>query len=133
MITAIASGWMMRSWASRRASSAAAVAVASSGYPMAIRSAMVFLPLALSLFPAAGAAPGLVLAEGGDEDRLDGVETVLGLVEHDASPRLEYLAGHLQTGGHAGVLHHLPPDHGLHVVEGRQAVHELDRRVPGLL
>src|SRR6516165_8020340 len=31
---------MIRSWASRRASSAAACAVASSGYPMAIRSAM---------------------------------------------------------------------------------------------
>src|SRR6516165_993649 len=43
MITAIASGWMIRSLASRRASSAAAVAVASSGYPMAIRSAMVIV------------------------------------------------------------------------------------------
>src|SRR6516162_11215799 len=31
---------MIRSWASRRASSAAACAVASSGYPMAIKSAM---------------------------------------------------------------------------------------------
>src|SRR4029077_2734565 len=41
-ITAIASGWMIRSWASRRASSAAASAVAWSGYPMAIRSAIVF-------------------------------------------------------------------------------------------
>ena len=30
-ITAIASGWMIRSWASRRASSAAASAVVSSG------------------------------------------------------------------------------------------------------
>src|SRR6516165_7436273 len=40
MITAIASGWMMRSWARRRASSAAASAVVMSGYPMDIRSDM---------------------------------------------------------------------------------------------
>src|ERR1019366_8758536 len=46
-ITAIASGSMMRSWASLRASSAAASAVASSGYPMAIRS-----DIAFSLFSA---------------------------------------------------------------------------------
>jgi len=30
------------------------------------------------------AMPGGLLSEGGDEDRLDGVEAVLGLVEHDA-------------------------------------------------
>jgi len=40
----------------------------SSGYPMAIRSAVVLS----------------VLSEGGDEDGLDGVQAVLGLVEDDA-------------------------------------------------
>jgi hypothetical protein len=54
---------------------------------------MVFFPLALSSFPAAGPAPRLVLAERGDEDRLDGAQTVLGLVEHDVNPRLQDLAG----------------------------------------
>src|ERR1051326_5561230 len=66
-MTAIASGWMIKSWASRRASSAAASAVAWSGYPIAIRSAMALtLPLD-SLLPewpgpsvdgAAGVPPG---------------------------------------------------------------------------
>src|SRR6478735_11019709 len=40
-MTAMASGWMIRSFASRSASSPAAVAVVSSGYPMAIRVDMV--------------------------------------------------------------------------------------------
>jgi hypothetical protein len=43
-ITAIASGWMIRSLASRSASSAAAVAVVSSGYPIAISVAICGLP-----------------------------------------------------------------------------------------
>src|SRR6516164_3826191 len=58
MITAIASGWMIRSWASRRASSAAAVAVVSSGYPMAIRSAMTSpLWCVVGINPAGGVPP----------------------------------------------------------------------------
>ena len=36
-------------------------------------------------------------AEGGDEDRLDRVQPVLGLVEHDARGRLEHLAGDLEA------------------------------------
>jgi hypothetical protein len=35
-------------------------------------------------------------SEGSDEDRLDGVQAVLGLVEHDASGRAEDLAGHFE-------------------------------------
>src|SRR5215467_12853726 len=53
-IEAIASGSMMRSRASLRASSAAASAVASSGYPMAIKSAMT------SFSPSARTESGLV-------------------------------------------------------------------------
>src|SRR4051812_4549613 len=50
MITATASGWMMRSFASWFASSDAAVAVVSSGYPMATRVAMMSaLPFAARL------------------------------------------------------------------------------------
>ena len=37
------------------------------------------------------------LSEGGDEDRLDGVQAVLGLVEDDASGRAEDLAGHFEN------------------------------------
>src|SRR5208282_278793 len=59
-----------------------------------------------------------LLAEGGDEDRLDGVQAVLGLVEDDAGPGVEDLAGHFQAGGHAGVLHDLASDGGVRVVEG---------------
>src|SRR5690348_16239595 len=44
---AIASGWMMRSRARRRASAAAASAVVSSGYPMTIRSDMRLSPYEL--------------------------------------------------------------------------------------
>src|SRR5215831_12715734 len=75
--------------------------------------------------PTAGGARGVPLSEGGDEDRLDRMEAVFGLVEHDAGARLEDLTGHLQAGGHAGVLHDLPPDGGVGVVERGQAVHEL--------
>src|SRR6516225_8825369 len=60
-ITAIASGWMIRSWASRRASSAAACAVASSGYPMAIRSAMAPPFLSIRRCPLPG-MPSILLA-----------------------------------------------------------------------
>src|SRR5689334_24352633 len=72
------------------------------------------------------------LSEGGDEDGLDGVQAVLGLVEDDAGGRAEHLVGHLKTRGHAGMLHDLAPDDGVGVVERRQAVHELDGVVPGL-
>src|SRR5215831_11760398 len=50
------------------------------------------------------------LREGGDEDRLDRVQAVLGLVEHNAGWRVEYLAGDFEAGGHASVLHDLPAD-----------------------
>jgi hypothetical protein len=62
----MASGWMIRSAASRRASSAAANAVISSGYPMAIRSATASLSFCLVIAcpradnpgaPAAAATP----------------------------------------------------------------------------
>jgi len=71
-------------------------------------------------------------SEGGDNDGLDRVQAVLGLVEDDAGGRAEDLAGDLEAGGHAGVLHDLPSDGGVRVVEGGQAVHELHGRVARL-
>src|SRR5260370_22249601 len=47
----MASGWMMRACARRRASAAAASAVASSGYPIAIRSAIVAFLLGVRILP----------------------------------------------------------------------------------
>src|SRR6266566_5287567 len=76
---------------------------------------------------------GVLLGKGGDQDGLDGVEAVLGLVEDDAGARLEDLTGDLETAGHAGVLHHLAAHRGVGVVERGQAVHELDLRVAGLV
>src|SRR5215471_3593587 len=83
----------------------------------------------IGALPSVGRYPGL--CEGGDEDRLDRVQAVLGLVEHDAGRRVEYLTGDFEAGGHAGVLHDLPADGGVRVVERGQAVHELGRGVPG--
>src|SRR6516162_7238117 len=72
-----------------------------------------------------------VLCEGGDEDRLDGVQAVFGLVEDDAGGGVEDFAGDFEAGGHAGVFHDLLADGGVRVVEGGQAVHELDPGVAG--
>src|SRR5689334_23614267 len=83
----------------------------------------------LTLPPAPPAVPGR-LSEGSDEDRLDRMQAVLGLVEHDASARIEYLAGDFETRGHAGVLHDLASHGGVRVMVRGQAVHELDGRVP---
>src|SRR5215472_14796964 len=47
----MASGWMIRSAARRRASSAAANAVVSSGYPITTKSAMMILPRVVSSRP----------------------------------------------------------------------------------
>src|SRR6185312_7849893 len=113
---------MIRSWASRRASSAACVAVAWSGYPMAISVAMWHFPFCVVLS----------LTERGDEDRLDGVQPVFGLVEYDAGAGVEYLARYLQARGHAGVVHYFAPDNRVRVVVCGQAVHEFDHRVPAL-
>src|SRR3954470_14119081 len=41
------------------------------------------------------------------QDRLDGVEPVLGLVEHDAGRRFEDLVGDLDPLGHVGLGHDL--------------------------
>src|SRR4029453_9908423 len=71
--------------------------------------------------------------ESGHEQRLDGVQAALGLVEHDAGRRLEHLAGDLEPVGHARVLHHLLAHHSVGVVEGGEAVHELDPGVARLL
>ena len=43
------------------------------------------------------------VAEGRDEDGLDRVEAVLGLVEHDAGRGLEHLVGDLEAVGHVGL------------------------------
>src|SRR3569833_2009470 len=64
------------------------------------------------------------IADGGDENRLDSVQAVLGLVEGDVGRRAEDLVGHLEAVGDAGQVGHLAADGGVRVVEGRQAVHE---------
>src|SRR4029079_19010943 len=67
-----------------------------------------------------------------DENRLDGVKAVLGLIEHDAGRGLEHIAGDFQARGHPGLFHHLTAHRGVGVVERRQAVHELHLAVTGL-
>src|SRR5580693_4758961 len=69
MITAIASGWMIRSLASRRASSAAAVAVVSSGYPIATRSAITSLSHMVAIVPT---RPGALVRAGSSVHRAAG-------------------------------------------------------------
>src|SRR6478736_6779998 len=66
----------------------------------------------------------------GDEDRLDRVHPVLGLVEHDRRRRLEHLVGDLEL-GQPMLLEHLLADLRVRVVERGQAVHELRVRVAG--
>src|SRR4029078_87838 len=63
------------------------------------------------------------VADGGDEDRLDGVHPVLGLVEHDRRRGLEHLVGDLHLGD-AERLEHLLADLGVPAMEGGQAMHE---------
>ncbi len=68
------------------------------------------------------------IAEGGNQHSLDGVHPVLGLVEDHLGVRLEDVVGDLE-GIHAGRLVELAADTGAQVVEGRQAVQHLGRRV----
>src|SRR4051812_10534939 len=72
------------------------------------------------------------VAQRGDHDGLDGVEAVLRLVEDDRVLGLEHVVGDLQP-VHAEALVDVLADLGPAVVEGRQAVHEPDLRVPGAL
>src|SRR4051794_37551841 len=68
--------------------------------------------------------------ERGDHDRLDGVQAVLRLVEHDGVLGLEDVVGDLEA-LEPVLLEDLLPHLRLAVVERRQAVHELHLRVPG--
>src|SRR3954462_1061994 len=66
----------------------------------------------------------------GDEDRLDRVHPVLGLVEDDRRRRLEDLLGDLHLGD-PECLEHLLADLRLRVMERGQAVHELRVGIAG--
>src|SRR3546814_1697849 len=70
------------------------------------------------------------VSEGGDHDRLDRVQAVLGLVEHDRARRLEHLVGNLERVP-ARALDDLLAHSGVAVGVGGQAVHEADLRVAG--
>src|SRR4029453_6031303 len=89
--------------------------------------------LSRALPPSATSTRTTPAPQRGHDHRLDGVQAVLGLVEHDAGRRLEHLAGDLEAVGHARVLHHLLAHHRVGVVERGQAVHELDLGVAGPL
>src|SRR4051794_26963650 len=54
----------------------------------------------------------------GDENRLDGVHAVLGLIEHDGCPGLEYVVGHFHRVNAEGVEDVLA-DLRLAIMEGR--------------
>src|SRR5689334_2213162 len=67
------------------------------------------------------------LAESGDQNRLDGVQPVLSLIEDHACP-LEDLVDDLELACHAGLLHSLPPHRLVDLVEGGTTVHEMTPR-----
>src|SRR5690349_10008285 len=69
-------------------------------------------------------------AEGCDQNRLDGVHPVFGLVEDDGVGAREHLVRHFHLAD-AEFPVDLLADLGLAVVEGRQTVHELHARVAG--
>src|SRR5690606_24279565 len=93
-------------------------------------SAVIGSPRFRSALPPSATTTRMSAAQRRDEERLDGVHPVLGLVKGDGGVGFEHLFGDLHAFD-AELLVDLLADLGLAVVEGRQAVHELGVRVAG--
>ena len=77
-------------------------------------------------------AAGALLSEGSDEDGLDGVQAVLGLVEDDAGRGERNTSSVTSRPEVMPVCSMISASHdSVHVVVGGQAVHELDGGVVG--
>ena len=66
-----------------------------------------------------------------DENRLDGMHSVLRLLEGDVHLGFEHLLGHFHAPSRPNCSCDVPADLGLQIVERRQAMHEFDTRVAG--
>lgn len=67
----------------------------------------------------------VALREGRDHHGLDGMKSILGLVEDDTRIRLEHIMCHFDSVRHVRVFHDLTPNNSVGVVEPRKTVHEL--------
>src|SRR6187401_350888 len=126
---------MTSSWsAATRARAAAATRTLERCRPAVIgspRLSSALPPRAMTIRMGLGPLSRASGAERRDHDGLDGVHPVLRLVPDDRPLGLEDVVRDLKA-LHPEALVHLLADLGLPVVEGRQAVHELDGRVAGL-